>query len=112
MKRHTIIDHIRIDLDDLVGKGMDSLVDYVSELRDDLKSRYCNITLEIDYMSDCDSERYYLSCERLESDIECLKRKEKLEKSRVRHVREEIKEKETRFRQYKKLKKEFGEGSI
>ena len=110
MKRQTIIDNVKLNLDDYVGNGLDSVVDYVSKLRDELKSKYHNITLEVDYgWAEHIQDSYYLSCERLETDIEVAKRKEKLQKSRVRHVKEEEKAKENRYRQYKKLKKEFGE---
>lgn len=113
MKRQYVTDIVGLKLEDFVGKQIDSIIDHMIEIRDQLKMKYSDVTFEIDYNGFYDNpDGYYFNCKRLETDIEVAVRKEKLQKSKARHMRDEEKAKENRLRQYKKLKKEFGEPEL
>lgn len=106
MKPHMIMDTADFDLDKYIGMDIDMLIDTLKDISSDLKSKYNSVTLDVG--SICDGE-YVFVCTRLETTIEMAERKAKLEKSKVRHDREEEKKKDARFRAYHKLKKEFGD---
>ena len=113
MTRQKVIDTVYLDIDKLVGKDIDSVISDLSDIRRELKIKYFELGLAPNIILECApgeyEDQYFFLCERMETDIEMATRHAKLNKSKVRHEKEDAKKKESRLRQYTKLKKEFGE---